>query len=99
MSLDQRRSIHDIERKLARGRELRSAHLRRYLLAPVGRLLGRVVDRQRQRVAAILNHADPDRRSDHPSRPAGTARAGIAGNSTETGLDLAKPTQPESVKS
>jgi hypothetical protein len=55
MSLDQRLSIHGIERMLARGREL---------LAPADRLLALVADRQRQRVSAILNHADPDRRSD-----------------------------------
>jgi hypothetical protein len=99
MSFDQQLSIQDIERMLARGRELRSAHLRRYLLAPVDRLLRRVVNRKRPGVAAILNHADPDRRSDHPSRARAWARAGIAGNSTESGLDLTKPTQPESIKS
>lgn len=67
MNLDQR--LSNVERTYAGEHEPRSAHLRRYLLALAVRLLASVADRRRQRVSAILNHADPDRRSD-PLRPA-----------------------------
>jgi hypothetical protein len=71
MNVDPRLSIHDIKHMLARGRELRSPRLRRYLLAAASRLLASVADRQRQRVSVILDHAEPDRRSDRSPRPEG----------------------------